>query len=277
MGGKTTLHIILAVLLIISATGKASALGISYEPLENKTLKLAAGEEYYFKLTLQNEESQDITVNVSVQSDIATLVGDPVTVLPAKTYSRFVYFNISVPADAEPGTRYAIHYSVVPTVKMEGQVPFAVRYDRSFDILVEPQAGVTVKAPPSDIDQVQRQSSKTGVVLLGAFILLVLIGVVALLWIKSKGISKKISNAAQHADVTEQHPTVAAHHAHVESAHPAQQSAAHKTPQAKTAPQEHAFRAVNGKSFRTLQELLGTNSTRSPSRAPALTPRHHRG
>ena len=73
---------------------------------------LVPGESYFFKLTLQNEDEQDIPVMIEVNSDIATLVGDPFITVEGNTYGSFVYFNITLPEDASMDEEYSVRYTI---------------------------------------------------------------------------------------------------------------------------------------------------------------------
>ncbi|KYK25206.1 hypothetical protein AYK26_06325 [Euryarchaeota archaeon SM23-78] len=107
--------------------------------MKDNTLKLYPGQNYMFKLVVQNKDEEDITVRITLESSIATLVGGPELEVPGKTYNRHVFFNITIPEDAQIGDEYNINYLVAPVEKGEGQVPLAVRYDRNFKVSVIPK------------------------------------------------------------------------------------------------------------------------------------------
>ena len=129
-------RLLVYVFIIILISVNAHAFGISYEYLENNSLRLYPGQNYMFKLTIQNKDEEEVKVNISLDSAIATLVGGPVLKIPGKTYDRHVFFNITVPEHAQVGDMYNLNYVVSPVGKGEGQVPLAVRYKRNFKVLV---------------------------------------------------------------------------------------------------------------------------------------------
>lgn len=181
-------------LLSFALVPVSEAIGLGHQYLDNRTLELHRGENYFFRLTLQNDEEQDVTVDVLIESDIARLVGGGVVTIPAKTYDRFVYFNITVPGDAELGARYPVRFTVAPAgSRGEGQVPFAIRYDRAFDVLVV-GGGARVTVVPSDIEAVERPRRLSGwSVAIGLLFLLLLAGFLFLLWTRSGLISRRIA------------------------------------------------------------------------------------
>ena len=117
-------RILTYLLLIILVSTGVQAFGISYQYMQNKTLELYPGQNYMFKLTVQNKDEEDIRVNIALDSAIATLAGGSELKVPGATYDRHVFFNITIPEDAQPGDMYNINYLVRPLGRGEGQVPF---------------------------------------------------------------------------------------------------------------------------------------------------------
>jgi len=125
-------YVVLLVLLSISV----QSFGISFPYLDNGTIKLYPGQNYLFKLTVQNKDPEDMTVEIKVESSVATLVGGSQLEVPGETYDRYVLFNITLPENAKAGDEYAVSYVVSPVGKGEGQIPLAVSYSRDFKVLV---------------------------------------------------------------------------------------------------------------------------------------------
>lgn len=261
-------------LFLLLAAHQALGLGLSYDYLDNNTLKLAPGESNFYKLTLQNEEDKTIAVAIELDSTIATLVGDPAITLEPKTYDNFVYFNVTAPSSAEPGTEYTIRYIISPKSDAKGQVPFNVKYDRSFKALVSASQQSTTQIP-GDIGQVQRHhlfNSTEMTILLVLFIAALLV----LVWKKSKGLSKRFIKkpATKEASTPKQPPVEAIPEARqtietVTIRPEKEQSATTNTPAltdtAKAsptpsqpeaiAPPEKIFRLHDGKEMRSLSDL----------------------
>jgi hypothetical protein len=225
--------VVLALLLCVAP--RVSGLGLSYQYLENRTLALAPGENYYFKLTIQNDQAADATVNVTVASPVAHLVGGGVVTIPAKTYDRFVYFNITVPSSATPGTRFPVSFTVAPAgPRGPGQVPFAVSYDRRIDVLVTtpPLVIPPSAAPPSDLSKVQRPEPNQLLVTLTAAVLLVLLCVL-IVWLLRHHRPRKVRFTLRPRP--EHRPD---------------------SPALRTAPEEQRFVLPDGRGIASLPELL---------------------
>ncbi|MFC1647859.1 hypothetical protein ACFL1B_00235 [Nanoarchaeota archaeon] len=185
-------------LMIVLLSSTVNALGLAYEYMENKTLKLGPGENYYFKLTIQNEQDEYSVVNVTLDSDIANLVGGGVVAIPPKTYDRFVYFNITVPPNATDRQEYWVRYNVNPAGgRGSGQVPFSVRYYRKIRVEVVggwPEAKPTTEAP-KDIGYVikEPEPEPAGYGWLITIALVMVISLLLLLiWRRSSMVSDKI-------------------------------------------------------------------------------------
>jgi hypothetical protein len=227
--------VVLALLLCV-APG-VSGLGLSYQYLENRTLTLTPGENYYFKLTIQNDAAEEATVNVTLSSPIAQLVGGGVVTIPATTYDRFVYFNITVPSNATPGTRYPVSFTVSPAgPRGPGQVPFAVSYDRRIDVLVTtpPLVIPPSAAPPPDLSKVQRPEPDRLLVTLIAAVLLVLLCVL-IVWLLRRRRPRKVRFTLRPTPRPEPRPD---------------------SPALRRAPEEQRFFLPDGRGIATLQELL---------------------
>jgi hypothetical protein len=133
MRARVLYYLILA--LLVSAL-MVQAFGISFQYMENDTLKLYPGQNYLFKLTVQNKDPEELKVSVKLDSDIATIAGSENLTIPPATFDRSVLFNITVPKDAKLNQQYVINYQVAPLVAAEGQIPLTLVYDRSFKVLV---------------------------------------------------------------------------------------------------------------------------------------------
>jgi len=268
---KTLTYLVLAIILSMSV----SAFGISTQYMEENTLKLYPGQNYYYRLGLQNKEEESVLVRIDLESSIATLAGGPEVHIPAKTYEGVnVYFNITVPATAQVGDTYNINYLAAPVKEGEGQIPLSVRYDRTFRVLVvEKPAGIEEQQPaqlPSDLQQ------KPGILkwILFPIILIIIIVVAILLWNKSHQISGRLMKKEQgislkHTEseikpfqtikhepepvVTMQMPIIRPK----TEAKPLDQPVQKPMPikQEKIISQHHYFHLRNGKSLKNLEEL----------------------
>ena len=182
--------------LIILVSTSVQAFGIAYEYMEDNSLFLYPGQSYMFKLEVQNTKDEGETVNISLSSAIATLVGGPELDVPGKTYNRHVFFNITVPEDAQNGDIYNIKYMVSPVGKGEGQVPLAVTYTRKFQVTVVPEPVEPVEEKPAEISEIEdeeKQGLPKGILI--PIVVIVVIVLVVLIWKKSHQMSGNIFKA----------------------------------------------------------------------------------
>lgn len=192
---RVTWNGIVLAIVFVALAQTVSALGISYPYMENNTLALSPGENHYFKLVIQNDEDVPVTVNITLNSPIASLVGGGLVTVPSKSYDAFVYLNITVPQDAQVGDRYSIAYVVGPGPERgEGQVPFSIRYTRSFDVLVT--AGpVPVTESPNDTSNALGIKQGIGTaVIFGALTGLLCGLLVVFIWRRSSIAAKQIGD-----------------------------------------------------------------------------------
>lgn len=184
-------------------------LALSHEYLEGNVLRLSPGENKYFKLIIQNEQDSPTTITVNVTSDVAQLVGDPLLELAPKTYDNFVYFNITIPEDAQENTTYRVDYVVQSIDEVDGQVPFSVKYERNIKIhVVEGQAPTTEQ--PADIANVERSPPEERSLLnsgiLTAILGVLVLGLLVFLWQKSTLLTKKKKPIKKESvEITEKH------------------------------------------------------------------------
>ncbi|MBR9692475.1 hypothetical protein GOV07_00940, partial [Candidatus Woesearchaeota archaeon] len=172
-------------LALLLCMPSVTALGLSYEYLEDKTLELGPGENYFFKLIFQNDEDEDVRIQVTLNSDIAELVGDAEITIPEQTYDSFVYFDIKVPKEAASGDTFSINYEVLPLKDGEGQVPFSVKYSRSFRVLVVDKVVPDVQTP-SDMNLVARNKVSFGGIGITLLLLVVITALIVLIWRRSE-------------------------------------------------------------------------------------------
>jgi hypothetical protein len=181
---RITEFAIITVLMLSIVLPLTHALGLSYPYMENKTYTVPQGSSSYFKLILQNDEDHDLDVEVKLESDIAQMIGEPRANLRSKTYDSYVYFNITPPSDAPVDSRFTVAYSVTPVERGEGQVPFAVAFDRSFTVLVVEPAAEPAEVPT---DLVPRPVSPMPMrIIVGVVSVILLIAVILFLWRRSK-------------------------------------------------------------------------------------------
>nr|MCK4930160.1 hypothetical protein [Nanoarchaeota archaeon] len=181
-------RILTYLLLIILVSTGVQAFGISYQYMQNKTLELYPGQNYMFKLTVQNKDEEDIRVNIALDSAIATLAGGSELKVPGATYDRHVFFNITIPEDAQPGDMYNINYLVRPLGRGEGQVPFTVQYDRNFKIKVVPKPKEVEEEKPALIPE----ETKIPKWMFIPIIIIVVLVLLILTWKKSHQMSGRI-------------------------------------------------------------------------------------
>jgi len=185
MRARILSYLLLAILLI----GPVQGFGISYDYMENKTLELYPGQTYMFKLTVQNKDKEEVKVNISLDSAIARLVGGPILEVLGQTYDTHVFFNITVPEDAQPGDIYNINYAVSPVGRGEGQVPISVRYARNFKVRVVPKPKEAEKEQSAPIPE--KPIIPRWLVIL--VVIIVILALLTLIWRKSHQISRRIT------------------------------------------------------------------------------------
>jgi hypothetical protein len=180
----------LLILVIISSS--VQAFGISFPYMDNDTIKLYPGQGYLFKLTIQNKDNESITVDVTVDSPIANLVGESQLEVPGVTYDTSVFINITLPKDAKPGEIYDVSYAVSPVGKGEGQIPIAVAYSRSFKVLVA-EIPKESTGPTSNAIIPPESGFSLPAWLVIPLIVIIILVVGILLWNKSHQMSERIS------------------------------------------------------------------------------------
>jgi hypothetical protein len=266
MAGRT---VISAVVMLLLCTAAANAFGISYQYLENNTLNLYPGQNYLFKLTIQNKDDEEINANISLQSDLATLLGGPVVYVPARTYDTFVYFNITIPEDAKINDNYSIKYVVSPVGNGEGQVPLSVRYDRTLKITVVDRSLSAASGAAVEMPKDMRPTSTRYIPIL-AIVALVAVMIILLVWRKSSRVSKHLL----HEKTAENNPEIPAV-PEVQAENPAAKSAGHvhkpetedvakkirRQKNAKTISPEEYFYLKGGKVLKNLSDLKTAIST----------------
>ncbi len=193
--------LIVFIVLLVSVSNTL-ALGIAYEYMNDNTITVPQGNERIFRLTLQNDQDTQVSVKVVVDSEIATLRGKSDYTISAKNYDTPVDILIKVPSDAPINSSYGVHYVITPTAdKSTGQVPFSVRYDRGFSVIVgKPAKQVPILAEPV-IEQpaittpiVEQKTTSIGVTLI---LIICIIAILGLVWQSSKKISKKMMKSAK--------------------------------------------------------------------------------
>lgn len=180
----------LLILVIISSS--VQAFGISFPYMDNDTIKLYPGQGYLFKLTVQNKDNESITVDVTVDSEIANLAGESRLEVPGGTYDTSVFINITLPKNAKPGNVYDVSYTVSPVGKGEGQIPIAVAYSRGFKVLVT-EIPKESTGPTSNAIIPPESEFSLPVWLVIPLIVIIILVVGILLWNKSHQMSARIS------------------------------------------------------------------------------------
>ena len=111
---KKTRILSIAVLLVILMSSLTMAFGIAipyWDSPEWYPLKLAPGESKIVELTLQNTGEEDMTIQASIESDIATLDEEIKYSVPSGEINEIVSIEVKIPEDAEIGTRYKVYSS----------------------------------------------------------------------------------------------------------------------------------------------------------------------
>jgi len=182
------IYVIFVVLVTALASVPAQAFGISYQYLPNKTLDLYPGQNYMFKLTVQNKDEDAVNVKVEINTSIATLAGGPELKVPGKTYDSHVFFNITIPEDAQVGDKYVIPYMVSQADRGTGQIPLAVRYNRELKI------GIVEKPPEPEktVPPVEKEKFKLPKWVVIPIVIILIIIILLIIWKKSRQMSDKI-------------------------------------------------------------------------------------
>ena len=95
-----------------------SAFGISTPYLEGETLKVSAGENYVYPITIQNSDTQDYYVDITYNSTKnVTTLNNQTYFIPSNTYNSTINFNIVIPKQAIDGETYILEYIARPKTK----------------------------------------------------------------------------------------------------------------------------------------------------------------
>lgn len=146
-----------------------SAIGVANSYWDTNPLKLAPGESTTVSLRLQNEGNESATLNVTMDSPIASLVDGNQYIVPPGKVSIPVYIKISIPSNASVGTNYSVSASFKQISSGAGTGFFQVAPGVSSSIPVE-----VVGTSESSLYGQNPQSNST-------WIVFVAIGVLAIL------------------------------------------------------------------------------------------------
>ena len=113
-------NIIAVALLSLFIIPLISSVGVANSYWDDKPLKLAPGESTTISLRLQNEEEEQITMEVSINSQIALLADSDEYDVPPNRVSVPVYIDVEIPENAEIGTKYTILVSFKQVSSGEG-------------------------------------------------------------------------------------------------------------------------------------------------------------
>jgi hypothetical protein len=198
-----------ALLLIATLAGKASAFGVSTPYYPNDTIRIEPGQDFKYTITLQNADDLDFNVSLNYESDrdIAKLEKSDFYI-PARSYDNKYTFDIHIPRDATPGDTYILSFTAKPIMPAEGQVPIGVEIKRNayFKIVRDGGQGTSntpltyVRKALNDI--AANFKGTVGMVLLAILLLLGLAFVVIRMWNVSKGIAMKSAGTTEKAPFT---------------------------------------------------------------------------
>lgn len=185
-------------IFILVSSPAIATLGISHEPLTNRELELPRGENYLFKLTYQNTNEEPITINITVESEIAELVGPGLANIPAQSTNKFSLINISVPSSSSVGDTFRVGYTITPVEEESGQVPLNFRYDRSITVVVGEGEAKNAEVSLEGLVE-EEQNNILIMTILGVAVVLIILLVVAIVWRKSKQLSEHVKQEHTHA------------------------------------------------------------------------------
>lgn len=135
---KNTMKTIsLALLLTLLILPLVASVGVANSYWDEKPLKLAPGEGTQISLRLQNEETEAITMEVSLDSPIASLPNGNTYEVPPGRVSVPVYLDVKIPEDASVGTDYTIYTSFKQISSGEGEGFFQVAQGITSKVPVE--------------------------------------------------------------------------------------------------------------------------------------------
>ena len=183
---KKTGILSIAVLLVILMSSQIMAFGIAipyWDSPEWYPLKLAPGESKIVELTLQNTGEEDMMVQASIESDIATLDDEKTEYsVPSGEINEIVSIKVEVPKDVEVGTRYKVYSSFHQISTGEGgMIAMTGAFTINFPVEV-------VGEEESELfDPLSKQKPILPWIVLGAL----LIGMIAIAIVKNKKKEKK--------------------------------------------------------------------------------------
>lgn len=179
-----------------------ATIGVAQEYMEDNTLYLSPGAQRQFKITLQNSDSSEISVQVVVSSEIANIINpESYYTIPPTFYDKFVYLNISIPPTTPLNTEYTIGYSVQPLVSSEGtMIPLSLRINKQFKVYVGNKSLKPI--PPVVTEEVHVKKVEQPIVVKdtnliityvkGVLILAIIIFLLIFIWKKSYVLSVKV-------------------------------------------------------------------------------------
>lgn len=179
--------------------GFSYAFGISTPYLENDTLKVDAGKNYTYTLTIQNVDDKNYYVDVTYSStdNIADLRTATNYILN-KTYNNTFNFDLHIPEDAKIGDRYILDYGVKPRTNESGTVTLGLELKRNIKILVINEKEVATPVISKQIEiknKADEHILRTVGTIILAIVILVLAAIIATrIWKLSKGLSLKLNN-----------------------------------------------------------------------------------
>ena len=160
-------------LLVLLVAPLISSIGVANSYWDDNPLKLAPGETTTISLRLQNEEADQVTVEVSTISEIASLKNGSEYNVPTGKESVPVYLDVSIPENAEISDKYSVLVSFKQVASGEGDGFFQVAQGITAKIPVE-----VVGKQESELYNKPSETNFNMNLIYGVLILLLVIGVI---------------------------------------------------------------------------------------------------
>jgi hypothetical protein len=189
-------------LLVISP--EIYSLGVAQDFLQDDTMYLQPGASRLLKITLQNEESQEVLVTLNFESEIARIIDmQQIYTIPPTFYDKRFYMNISIPLDTPYNTSYSIGYSVQPLLNKSGaMIPLNIRLNKHFNVIVVDKNYIPQQKPiEHTIPEQEKTVESPAKIVYPIYLLLIfktliiiiaLLGIIIFIWKKSSMLSIRI-------------------------------------------------------------------------------------
>ncbi|MBD3252738.1 hypothetical protein GF386_03345 [Candidatus Pacearchaeota archaeon] len=176
----------LSIFLMILSVSFVSSFGVATNYWKGHPMQLSPGESGTSVLSLQNmKTTEDLTVQMDItKGDEIASIDKSRYFVKANTADTVVPVKIRIPYSAEPGTVYEVTVSSRTVTPGGSGVVLGTGMDTSFEVLVV--ENVLLETESEEIPQLKFDTG----VLIGALVIVVILGVLLWVFLKKKKKSK---------------------------------------------------------------------------------------